>query len=152
MQFYKMNSPDNVERINDISERFGHLPSMSISNHRVQIDILEGQFACQFLGHEYHFCNPEEQNVMTWKVGPSLKIREIESRQYWKLKRSTSRRQARSKSFFAGTALILTRLENAGREERGQIGSVLRPAEDGEGPHSRGEPRVQHVFVWGSFH
>ena len=43
----KCDAFNDIDRINDIAQRLGHLAAMSISHHRVQVHLLEWHLACR---------------------------------------------------------------------------------------------------------
>ena len=60
MQLLECRAIDDIDGINDVSERLGHFPSESISDDGVAVDLLEGHLACELDTKEYHSGNPEE--------------------------------------------------------------------------------------------
>ena len=40
------NALNDLQRVNDIAERLGHLPAMRVAHHAVQVHMAEGHLAC----------------------------------------------------------------------------------------------------------
>lgn len=54
---------DNVDRIDDIAERLGHLASVSIPNEGVAEDLFKWHLSCKFDTEENHSSDPEGDNI-----------------------------------------------------------------------------------------
>jgi len=56
-------SLDDVDRVDDISKGFAHLPPVRVSDHCVTVHLLERHLTGQLDAQQHHPCHPEEQNV-----------------------------------------------------------------------------------------
>lgn len=65
MKSFKGSSFDNVDRVDNVSERFRHFATVSISDHGVAEDFVERHLVGEVDTEEYHSCDPEEENVPT---------------------------------------------------------------------------------------
>lgn len=96
-------SCNDVQRVNDVAQRFAHLPPVGVSHHCMQIhleesirilshvrlptpashpvglcaDLFEGQLAGQFEAHHHHTGDPEEQDVMA-RLQQSARVEHIQ--------------------------------------------------------------------------
>eukprot|EP00951_Prasinocladus_malaysianus_P040288 scaffold460966_cov35-Prasinocladus_malaysianus.AAC.1 len=46
VQALQRDALDDVDGVDDVSERLGHLAAVGVPDHRVQIHLLEGNLAC----------------------------------------------------------------------------------------------------------
>lgn len=78
MKSLKRASLHDVDRIDDVSERLGHLPSVSVSNHGVAVDLGEGHLSGELDSEEDHPSDPEEDDVPSGlEEGSGVEVSEI---------------------------------------------------------------------------
>jgi len=76
----KRASLHNVDRIDDVSERLGHLPSVSVSNHGVAVDFGERHLSGELDSEEDHSSDPEEDDVPSGlEEGGRVEVSEVGS-------------------------------------------------------------------------
>ena len=63
MQTLKIETLDNIYRVNDVSEGLAHLATVCITDHCVAVDLLEWHLTRQVDTEENHTSNPEEQDI-----------------------------------------------------------------------------------------
>ena len=54
---------DDLQRVDDVPERLGHLPALLVADHRVQVDVGEGERVRELQAHHDHARDPEEEDV-----------------------------------------------------------------------------------------
>mmetsp|Transcript_46094 Transcript_46094/g.82944 ORF Transcript_46094/g.82944 Transcript_46094/m.82944 type:complete len:277 (+) Transcript_46094:714-1544(+) len=65
LQIFQGDSINDLERINHVTKTLGHLSTVRISHHGMQVDRVERKLAGEADGHHDHSCHPEEKDVMT---------------------------------------------------------------------------------------
>lgn len=53
----------DVDRVNDVTKRLGHLSAVGVSDHGVAVDLLERHLAGKVNTKEDHSGNPEEEDI-----------------------------------------------------------------------------------------
>ena len=85
-----------VKRVDDISEGFAHLSSVSISDHRMKVDLREGDLTHHLLSKEDHPGNPKEQNVVT-SFKELVRVEVVEIRRLDGMQEETERERERER-------------------------------------------------------
>ena len=93
---------DHLERVDARTQTLAHAPAVGGLDHRMEVDVVEGDVVHELEAHHDHARDPQEDDVAP-------------------------------------------RAQHVRRIEVGQVGGLLGPAERGERPERRAEPRVQHV-------
>lgn len=60
MQGLEVKTLDDVDRVDDVSERLAHLAAVSVTDHRVAVNLFEGHLACEVNAEHGHASDPEE--------------------------------------------------------------------------------------------
>lgn len=63
MEVLELDSGDDIERVNDISETLAHFPAVRITDQTVAVHLLEGNLPSHFQAEHNHAGNPEEKNI-----------------------------------------------------------------------------------------
>lgn len=63
MKGLEVKTLDDVDRVDDVSERLAHLTAVSVTDHRVAVNLLERHFVCEVNAEHDHTGDPEEQDV-----------------------------------------------------------------------------------------
>ena len=63
MEILQRRAVDNVERIDDVAERLGHLAAFGVAYEGVAEDFREGDLPCELDPEHDHARNPEEENI-----------------------------------------------------------------------------------------
>ncbi len=60
VEIFDLGSIDEVQGVNDVSLRLGHLVSFRVAHHGVKEDFFEGRLVHEPAAHHQHTCHPEE--------------------------------------------------------------------------------------------
>ena len=63
MQTLKIETLDNIYRVNDVSEGLAHFPPMSVTNHGMAENFFERHLPSQVNTEQDHASNPEEEDI-----------------------------------------------------------------------------------------
>ena len=63
MQLLERCTIDDINGVNDVSERLGHFPSESISDHWMTVDLLEWHLTSELDTEKDHSSDPEKDDV-----------------------------------------------------------------------------------------
>ena len=63
VQRLELESLDNVDRVDNVSEGLAHLATVCITDHCVAVDLLEWHLTREVDTEENHTSNPEEQDI-----------------------------------------------------------------------------------------
>lgn len=63
VKIFQADALNDIDRINDIPQRFTHLPPVCVADHGVTVDFGEGNLAGQVDAQHDHAGDPEEQDV-----------------------------------------------------------------------------------------
>src|SRR5699024_9189062 len=85
MQLRQRDAVDHVDRDNDVAQRFGHLTAVCVTNHRVQVDHVEGKLFTQQQTQHHHTSDPEKDYILTGFEQGARK----EGLHFWRLIRPT---------------------------------------------------------------
>ena len=80
MQTLKIETLDNIYRVNDVSEGLAHFPPVSITNHGMAENFFERHLSSQVNAEQDHASNPEEEDVPPGlKHGRRIELAEVGS-------------------------------------------------------------------------
>ena len=65
VQLLQGDAMNHVDGVNHVTQTLAHLATKLVSDHGVQVHLLEGQCPLQLLSQHHHACHPKEENVMT---------------------------------------------------------------------------------------
>jgi hypothetical protein len=108
----------DIDRVDDVSERLGHLSAVGVSDHGMAVDLLEGHLAGQVDTEEDHSGDPEEEDVPSGlEQGGRVEVLDVLGLEVGRTKRACRSRNQRCASVLLG--------EGRGKIERTCLGQPM---------------------------
>jgi hypothetical protein len=63
VKIFQADTLNDIDGINDVPQRFTHLPPMCVADHGVTVDFWEGNLVGQVNAQHYHAGDPKEQDI-----------------------------------------------------------------------------------------